>query len=159
MATETEGGMSDGMHVFPMHVFQVRVYYEDTDNGGVVYYANYLKFAERARTEMLRAAGHEHGPLMDRDGIAFAVQRCEIEYLAPARLDDLLEVHTGNLEIGGASLWADQVVKRGGDALVRMRLRLACVSRSGRPARLPEQLRAALRPLARREAAEMCEDA
>lgn len=161
MANETEGEMTNGTHVFP-----VRVYYEDTDNGGVVYYANYLKFAERARTEMLRAAGLEHGPLMDRDGIAFAVQRCEIEYLAPARLDDMLEVHTGNLEIGGASLWADQVVKRGGDELVRMRLRLACVSPSGRPARLPEELRAALRPLARREgvraddrADEMCEDA
>ena len=134
------------------HVFPLRVYYEDTDAGGIVYYANYLRFAERARTEMLRALGCEPAALGAREGIAFAVRRCEIDYLRPARLDDALEVHTGNLRLGGASLWADQVVRRGGDELVRLRLRLACIGREGRPARLPETVRAALRPLAEAEA-------
>ncbi len=157
MTIDPRGALADGTHVF-----SVRVYYEDTDSGGVVYYANYLKFAERARSEMLRSVGLDHGRLMDGDGIAFAVHRCEIDYLAPAYLDDMLEVHTGNLEFEGASLWAEQVVKRGGEALVRMRLRLACVRPSGRPARLPEGLRAALRPLVRGEglsAGELCEEA
>ena len=149
MTVEVESVISDGVHVFP-----VRVYYEDTDTGGVVYYANYLKYAERARTEMLRAVGLDHGRLLEADGIAFAVRRCEIDYLTPARLDDALEIHTGNLEMEAASLWAEQVVKREGDALVRMRLRLACIARSGRPRRLPGAIRAALRPLARPGAGE-----
>ncbi len=140
---ETRPPRSGSMHSFP-----VRVYYEDTDNGGVVYYANYLKFAERARTEMLRSVGIDHAGLIERDGIAFAVKNCEIEYLAPARLDDMLEIQTGNLELHGASLWADQVVMRGGEALVRIRLRLVCIASNGRTARLPEDLRRALAPLA-----------
>ncbi len=102
------------------HVFPLRVYYEDTDSGGVVYYANYLKFAERARTELLRRYGIDHGALMERDGIVFAVRSCDIEYLKPARLDDMLEVHSGNLRLGGASLRMDQTVMRGGDILVRL---------------------------------------
>ena len=153
MTVEAEAMISDGVHVFP-----VRVYYEDTDTGGVVYYANYLKYAERARTEMLRAVGLDHGRLLAADGIAFAVHRCEIDYLTPARLDDALEIHTGNLEMEAASLWAEQVVTREGDALVRMRLRLACIARSGRPQRLPGAIRAALRPLAR-PGEELCEKA
>ncbi len=126
------------------HVFPLRVYYEDTDSGGVVYYANYLKFAERARTELLRSAGIDHGALLERDGIAFAVRRCDIEYLKPAHLDDMLEVHSGNLQLGGASLRMDQAVTRDGDTLVRMKLRLACITATGRPARLPEWVRRGL---------------
>src|SRR5262249_19258454 len=92
------------------HVFPVRVYYEDTDAAGIVYYANYLKFAERARTEMLRAHGFEHGGI--GAGLAFAVRSCAVDYLRPARLDDALEVRTRITRVGGASLEADQDICR-----------------------------------------------
>ena len=137
------GAVRDGIHVYPL-----RVYFEDTDAGGIVYYANYLRFAERARTEMLRCLGYPHGEMMARDGLAFAVQRCEIEYVRPAHLDDALEVHSGPVEIGAASLDLDQRVARGGEVIARLRVRLACIAGSGRPARLPSGLRGALRPVA-----------
>lgn len=124
----------------PAHVFPIRVYYEDTDAAGIVYYANYLKFAERARTELMRSLGIEHRTLLASDGIAFAVRRCEADYLKPARLDDLIEVHTRVLALRGASLEAEQVVRRGADELARLKLRLACMDRRGRPARLPRPL-------------------
>jgi acyl-CoA thioester hydrolase len=128
------------------HVFQVRVYYEDTDAGGVVYYANYLKMAERARTEMLRTGGLEHGRLLAEHGVSFAVRRCEADYRRPARLDDVLDVETRVAEAGGASVWLDQVVRRGTTELVRLKVQLACVARDGRPARFPPPILAALRP-------------
>lgn len=127
-----------------IHVFPVRVYYEDTDVAGVVYYANYLKFAERARTEMLRQIGFSHSEMMTRDALAFTVRRCEVEYIKPARFDELLEVHTSDIEVEAASLWLDQRVTRDGDDLALMRIRLACLGKSGRPARIPDPLRAAL---------------
>lgn len=145
MATEWTVAATGGR----AHVFPLRVYYEDTDSGGVVYYANYLRYAERARTEMLRDAGIEQRALMEADGIVFAVRRCEVDYLRPARLDDALEVVTRNLEFEGASLWAEQVVRRGSEELARLRLRIACVGAGGRPARLPANLRTALAPLAK----------
>ncbi len=124
------------------HVFQLRVYYEDTDAGGVVYYANYLKFAERARTEMLRCLGFENSRLMDGGGpgtgIALAVRQMAVDYLKPAGLDDLLEVHTRILEIGGASLRLQQLVRRGAEDLVHMQITLAGMNiMSKRAARLP----------------------
>ena len=85
------------------HVYPVRVYYEDTDAGGVVYHSNYLRFAERARTELLREAGIDHVTLMTENGLMFAVRRCEAEYVKPARLDDALEVRTRCFEATGAS--------------------------------------------------------
>ena len=85
MMTEAGSGFVDGVHVFSM-----RVYYEDTDAAGIVYYANYLKFAERARTEMLRALGTDQSRLAAEQGIAFAVRRCTADYLKPARLDNRL---------------------------------------------------------------------
>jgi len=127
-----------------VHIFQVRVYYEDTDAGGVVYYANYLKFAERARSEMLRALGVDNVRLMQEDGVAFAVRRCEADYIKPARLDDLLEVATRLVEVGGASLVAEQAIRRDGVDLVRLRIALACMTRAGRPARMPKELKARL---------------
>ncbi|MEE8332628.1 MAG: tol-pal system-associated acyl-CoA thioesterase [Alphaproteobacteria bacterium] len=138
-----EGAIQDGAHVFPL-----RVYYEDTDNGGMVYYANYLCFAERARTEMLRAVGFEHGGLAADHGIAFTVRRCEADFRRPARLDDTLQVRTENLDITGAGLWADQIILRGDEVLVSLRIQLACIGSSGRPTRLPGALRTALKPLA-----------
>ncbi len=130
---------ANGVHVFP-----VRVYYEDTDAAGVVYYANYLRFAERARAEMLRDLDGDCRALLDRQGLAFAVRRCSMEFMKPARLDDLLEVETRLTSVGGASLEADQRVKRQSTELVRMRMTLACLGAAGKPARLPATLRARL---------------
>jgi acyl-CoA thioester hydrolase len=130
----------------PAHVFPVRVYYEDTDAAGIVYYANYLKFAERARTEMLRARGVGLRALEESDGVVFAVRRVAVEYLSPARLDDKLEVHSRIAAVRGASIEAEQDVVRDGKDLARMTLTLACVARSGRPARLPQSVAQALAP-------------
>ena len=131
------------------HVLPLRVYFEDTDAGGIVYYANYLKYAERARTEWLRALGADHSGLMANEGVMMTVRRCEAEFFSPARLDDALEVHTTIEEIGGVTMWLDQRVMRGANELVRMRVRLACVNRDLRPAKLPARLRAALAPISK----------
>lgn len=130
------------------HVYPLRVYYEDTDAGGVVYYANYLCFAERARTELLRSLGVDHRRMLEDDGVAFAVRRCDADYKLPARLDDLLEVHTHIEQVKGASLQARQTIKRDGEALVDMQLRLACLDGEGRAARLPRDVRSRLEAIA-----------
>lgn len=128
------------------HVFPVRVYYEDTDAAGIVYYVNYLKFAERARTEMLRMLGRQQQAMMETEGVAFAVKSARIEYFRPARLDDALTVRTGLVEVAGASLKVRQRVFRGDELLADMLIRLAVMDRSGRPVRLPTDIRAALSP-------------
>lgn len=135
------------------HVYPVRVYYEDTDAAGIVYHANYLRFAERARTEMMRCLGTEHRSLMQSDGVAFAVRSLDTEFFQPARLDDPLTVETRVDTVGGASMRLTQTV-RGGVAqngapvaLVRMAVRLACIDGGLRPARLPGAVRAALTEL------------
>lgn len=134
-----------------VHVHPVRVYHEDTDSTGVVYHANYLRFTERARTEFLRQLGIEQRRWRAEAGFAFAVRRCEIDYLMPARLDDAIEVHTRVLDSRGASVEALQVVRRekadGFDELVRMKVRIACIDRAGRPTRLPAGLRRRLAAL------------
>jgi len=126
-------GFGDGVHLHPL-----RVYYEDTDAGGVVYYANYLKFAERGRTEMLRDLGFDPPALAAVEGVAFAVSRLEVDYLAPARLDDELTVQTRIVKIFAATLEAEQIISRGATDCARLIVRLACVNRAGRPVRLPE---------------------
>ena len=126
------------------HVFPLRVYYEDTDAGGVVYYANYLKFAERARSEFLLSIGTGNRQLKDQHGVLFAVSDCAVKYKKPAKLDDMLEVHTALTNVRGASMSAAQMVKRDGEDLVIMDVDLACLNESGRPARLPKLLREAL---------------
>ncbi len=134
-----------------VHVHPLRVYHEDTDATGFVYHANYLKFTERARTEFLRQLGIEHRRWRAEAGYAFVVRRCQVDYLMPARLDDAIEVHTRVLESRGASVEALQIVRRqmpdGVDDLVRMKVRIACVDRAGRPARLPAALRRRLASL------------
>ena len=139
MNKSTSGASAEGIHIYP-----VRVYYEDTDAAGIVYYANYLKYTERARTEMLRDLGAENARLMKTEGLAFAVRRCEVDFFKPARLDDLLSVETRLIDIGGASVVADQRVKRDNAELVRMELKLACLSLDGRPARLPAAVKTRL---------------
>ena len=133
------GALAGGVHVFP-----VRVYYEDTDAAGIVYHANYLRFAERARTEMMRAIGVESSALKGEQGVYFAVSRCAEDFVKPARLDDALEVHTRVTEIGRASLSAEQIVRRKGADVARIDLRLAVIDRAGRPVRLPSEIRTAL---------------
>jgi len=122
-------------------VLPVRVYYEDTDAGGVVYYANYLKFAERARTEMLRELGIENSNLQDCHGIAFVVRKIEVEYLQPARLDDVLEVGVKLIKVGGASIQGEQIIRRNQEVLVRINVRLGCMKLDGGPGRLPADIR------------------
>jgi acyl-CoA thioester hydrolase len=125
------------------HRFPVRVYYEDTDAGGIVYHAAYLHFAERARTEMLRARGFDHVGLQREHGLLFAVRRCTIEFMAPARLDDLLMVETRPLRLGGARMVLEQKVIRDETVLVVLEMELAVLARQdSRPRRLPEAVRA-----------------
>ncbi len=123
------------------YVFPVRVYYEDTDAAGVVYHANYLRFAERARTELLRAMGIDHRTLLTEDGIMFAVSRCETDYVKPARLDDLLEVRTSFARATGASFWMEQEIRRDDEMIADLKLRLVCIRPDGRPTRLPDAVR------------------
>jgi len=126
------------------HLHPIRVYFEDTDAGGMVYYANYLKFAERARTEMLRAAGISHAEMVAQDGLMLVVRRCVAEYHRSARLDDELEIETRVSGVAGASILLYQVVRRGSEILVEITVTIACVTKEGRATRLPERLRAAL---------------
>lgn len=135
------GIIEEGTHRFP-----VRVYYEDTDSGGIVYYANYLKFAERARTEMLRLAGINQTEMASRYGMSFAVRDCAIDFRRPARLDDLLEVRSHLVGLAAASLTAVQAIWRESEELARLDIRVACLGRDGRPARIPTPFRQALEP-------------
>lgn len=137
-------GVASGILRGRVHIYPVRVYFEDTDAAGIVYYANYLRFAERARTEMMRALGHSHAAIMRDQGVALSVRRCEAEYLLPARLDDVLEVHSRIIELRGASMWVEQRIHRGADEVARIVLRLAGLRREGGPARLPAAVRTAL---------------
>jgi acyl-CoA thioester hydrolase len=125
----------------------VRVYYEDTDAAGVVYYANYLRFMERARTEWLAAAGFPLAAFETQHGVMFVVQRCDIEYRLPARLNDALAVTVETVERGAARLLVRQAVRRAGTLLTDARVTLACVDRQRfRPTRIPAPLVAALEP-------------
>ena len=124
------------------HRLEIRVYYEDTDAAGIVYHANYLKFAERARTEMLRAAGLDHPGLLAGAGGQFTVARATLAFTAPARLDDLLEVTSEVEAATGARLRLTQSVRRDGLELCRMQIELAFVGPDLRPRRLPSGLRA-----------------
>ncbi len=120
--------------------WSVRVYYEDTDCGGVVYYANYLKFMERARTEWLRKLGFEQDRLRDEQGVIFGVRSASIEYLKPARFNDALRVSVRLVEMGRASLSVEQTVLRaeGSNALATARIRLVCLDADGfRPCPIP----------------------
>ncbi len=126
------------------HRFTCRVYYEDTDLAGIVYYANYLKFIERARTEMVRALGVDQAAMKRDAGIVFAVRRVEADYLSPARFDDLLEVTSTPETLTGARLVLRQEVLRGGTPLFSARVTLVALAQDGRPARMPAEIRRVL---------------
>ena len=123
------------------HTATFRVYYEDTDAGGVMYYANYLKFAERARTELLRSLGISQSELSAGEGIAFVVRRCEIDYKAPARLDDLVTVETLLHEIGNARMTLRQAILNGTRELAGIRVDIVSVNAEMKPVRLPEKIK------------------
>lgn len=126
------------------HRLAVRVYYEDTDLAGIVYYANYLKFMERGRTEMLRGFGIEQSRLKAGTGLVFVVTRVEIDYRSPARFDDLLTVETVVTGCGAATLAMHQRVCRDATPLAEAAVRLACIDGAGTPRRLPAALREAM---------------
>lgn len=122
-------------------LWPIRVYYEDTDAGGVVFYANYLKFFERARTEMLRAMGHEQDDLRKREGIIFAVRSVQVDYLSPARFNELLQVSAEVIQAKKASLTFAQSVLRGNDVLATGHIRIACLNADTlRPTVIPHYL-------------------
>ena len=123
------------------HRLTVRVYYEDTDLAGVVYYANYLRFIERGRTEALRDLGLDQAALKRDRGLVFVVRRLTIDYLSPAVFDDVLEVRTRIARLRGASLEMAQEVWRGADCLSRAAVTVACMDGAGRPQRLPGDVR------------------
>ena len=125
------------------HEATFRVYYEDTDMAGVVYYANYLKFIERARSDALREAGVDQRAMREA-GLVFVVTRLEADYVAPARYDDVIAVTTETAEIKGASAALRQVVTRNGETLFRSLVRFACMTTEGRPQRMPPETKAAL---------------
>lgn len=125
------------------HRLELRVYYEDTDGGGVVYYANYLKFAERARTELLRTLGFENTSLRDREGALIVVRRVVADYLRPARLDDLLVVQTAVAEMGRASVTMRQTIFCHNRAICSLEVLLVCVGLDFRPMKFSDTLKQA----------------
>jgi len=123
----------------------VRVYYEDTDAGGVVFYANYLKFYERARTEMLRAMGFEQDELMAQQNVIFVVRSVQVDYLQPAKFNDLLEVSAGLSLVKSVSLIFEQTIMRKEEVLSKATIRIACLnSNTMRPQLIPDFLKQAL---------------
>lgn len=130
--------------VASIHVFPIRVYYEDTDAAGIVYHASYLRFAERARTELLRSLNLNQKQIAIDEDLHFVVRSCDIQYLSTATLDDELVVESHITLVRGASLKAKQVIRRAAKDLVRLDILIACVDSLGAPARLPQWLRIAL---------------
>ena len=145
-------GPARGEPPLDRHTYQARVYYEDTDAGGVVYHARFLGMAERARTEALRDAGVPHAELTRDHGLAFVVHRLAAEYHRPARLDDLLAIETALAAITAARLSLRQTIRRDATRLVTLSVELACVGKDGRPARIPPRWRLAFEPAAARAA-------
>ena len=135
------GKFQDDGVTAPSHLFPFSVYWEDTDAGGIVYYANYLKFTERARTDLLRGLEINQQKLMAEDGLTFVVRDCHVEYLKPAIMDDVLAVRTTLSELKGATLKMRQDVIRDDQILVKSEVRIACLQKSGRPARFSPQIR------------------
>ena len=136
--TPPKGALDDGHHLFP-----VRVYFEDTDFTGLVYHANFLRFIERARTEMLRELGVHQSAIhagATGDALFFVVARMQLEFLKPARMDDLLTVETRPLRIAAAAIELEQIVRREAEILFTATVLVAAIS-EGKPRRLPREIR------------------
>ena len=122
------------------HHMDLRVYYEDTDTAQIVYYANYLRYTERARTEILRLLGIDQFVLMtlpEDQRISFAVKRCDMDYVQPARLDDVVTVKSSLTAVRGASMDMKQDIWRGDDLLFKSNVQAACLNSKGAPTRMP----------------------
>lgn len=124
-----------------IHEFPVRVYYEDTDMGGIVYYANYLRFIERARSDWVRSLGIDQNAMREKDGVVFVVRRVEADYLQPAKFDDALVVKTAVKAVTGVRLIMTQEVVRGETRLFQAEVTVVCIGEGGVPARLPANIR------------------
>jgi acyl-CoA thioester hydrolase len=143
MTSHLDGAIRDGLH----HM-QVRVYYEDTDFSGIVYHANYLRFMERGRTNYLRLLGAEQSALFteaeaEAPGFAFVVRAMQLDFLKPAKMDDVLEIVTRPIEVRGASITMHQEVRRGDDRLIEAKVKVAFVA-GGRARPIPKPLRIAM---------------
>ncbi len=130
-----------------MHKFTLRVYYEDTDMAGIVYYANYLRYIERARSEAVRDVGIEQLAMRDNDGVVFVVRGMVLEYLQPARFDDVLTIETETTALKAATMQMFQTVRRGDQVLFTADVRVACMTLAGKPARYPAEIRQKLQEL------------
>lgn len=130
------------------HILPIRIYYEDTDLSGVVYHANYLRFMERGRSEYFRCAGITRlAQLEDPEPTAWTLKKASLEYHRPARLDDLVEVHTRCTGLTGARMTASQSIHRSGTLLVQGQVEACIITLSGKPRRIPDDIRAKLAPL------------
>jgi acyl-CoA thioester hydrolase len=138
--------MIDGRFEGKTFILPIRIYYEDTDLSAVVYHANYLRFMERARTEFFRVLGVRASYLDDPDPAAWALRKLEIAYLRPARIDDLVEVHTSMRKLTGARLSADQLITCRGDVLTRASVEACIITLTGKPRRIPAEMRDKLLP-------------
>jgi acyl-CoA thioester hydrolase len=124
-----------------MHEFPIRVYYEDTDMAGIVYHANYLKFIERARSDWVRSKGVYQTQLKDDEGLVFVVRKIDADYFKPAKFDEELIVETRAVQVTGARLVMEQIVKRDNELLFQAMVTVVCANEAGQAARLPQNLR------------------
>ena len=120
--------------------YEIKVYYEDTDSGGVVYYANYLKFLERARTEAIISLGYSNKKLLDEYGILIIVKSCKINFIKPARLEDKIHVYSKVNSLKKVSFIMNQSIRLKNQNLVEAEIRLATVNKNGKPSKIPEVL-------------------
>ena len=143
-APETDGwGRFEGN----VHVLPIRVYYEDTDLSGIVYHANYLRFMERGRSEFFRCAGVLRLAMMDqKEAAVWTLRKASLDFYRPARVDDLVNVHTRATSLTGARMIADQKIHRGDELLAHGRIEACIITLAGKPRRIPEEIRAKLLP-------------
>lgn len=137
------GKWEEGVFKFP-----IRVYYEDTDLAGIVYHANYLRYAERARTEFVRSLGFDATGLKESDGVYFVVRHCDIKFLAPAKVDDVLYVNCKVLKFPATNITVEQDIYCNGEKITEMQLHLVCMHEDGKIARIPKAMRDAYEELA-----------
>ncbi len=131
-----------------VHILPLRVYYEDTDLSGVVYHANYLRYMERGRSEYFRCTGITRLAMLDAaEPTVWTLRKATLEYFRPARVDDLIEVHTVCTALTGARMAADQTIYSGGALLTRGQVEACIITLAGKPRRIPEEMREKLAPL------------
>ena len=121
-------------------IHEVKVYYEDTDSGGVVYYANYLKFLERARTEMLETVGLSNKKLLEEYNTLIIVKSCNIEYVSPAKLEDKIQIYSSIESLGKASFVVIQNINKDDNLIAKAKLKLVTVNQEGKPVKIPSVL-------------------